>query len=435
MYPPVPAGQVENHPEIDDLDFGEIFGSESRPRQQKRRRRSVDAGLSESSIISSPEIDAELLGLPEPPSSSRRSKRLRRKSLDLYRASIMKKSESEEVGCISENSDVSSNMAEQAMHSPVPVTCVELATQEVVDTETIAVGAEQVQTCDPVQPGVPTKTEEQGSGTSTSGQDNTPDEPRRSRRSSKSSTTLDSSPVESDEPKRKRARRSKKNEPSVEDIYRNKLWKEQMPKQKVWETIYEAPKAKKTGEEELMSNKRFKRHVNFDDFYSTTRLKRRRQKAMQSGWKPLTDKQDKRAGAALDKKLAEFDKMLLNPCDLIEDVPESPGPEGVLPQTAQLKTTLNVEKSPRLSSERDDVFFTPASSTADLVRTIEDSYSDRSAELSSANVTLSPQTYETPGSELPLCGSKTPLDNSTAASSEGKTAGKGRTPIMYVSSD
>ena len=40
----------------------------------------------------------------------------------------------------------------------------------------------------------------------------------------------------------KLARKSPGRSPSIEDIYLNKLWRAQMPKEKGWETIHEKPK-------------------------------------------------------------------------------------------------------------------------------------------------------------------------------------------------
>ena len=110
--------------------------------------------------------------------------------------------------------------------------------------------------------------------------------------------------------KGKTRRGKRKREPSVEDIYQNKLWRTQMPKEKNWETIFEEPVTKK-GREEYQSNKKFKRLCNFDDFYNQNRLKKRRQKALKRGWKPLTKKKEERAGKLVEEKIMALDQQLI----------------------------------------------------------------------------------------------------------------------------
>ena len=83
-----------------------------------------------------------------------------------------------------------------------------------------------------------------------------------------------------------------------------------MPKEKNWETIFEEPKTKK-GREEYQSNKKFKRFCNFDDFYNQNRLKKRRQKALKRGWKPLTKKKEERAGKLVEEKIMALDQQLI----------------------------------------------------------------------------------------------------------------------------
>lgn len=83
-----------------------------------------------------------------------------------------------------------------------------------------------------------------------------------------------------------------------------------MPKEKNWETIFEEPLTKK-GREEYQSNKRFKRFCNFDEFYNQNRLKKRRQKALKRGWKPLTKKKEERAGKLVEEKIMALDQQLI----------------------------------------------------------------------------------------------------------------------------
>ena len=117
--------------------------------------------------------------------------------------------------------------------------------------------------------------------------------------------------------KGKTRRGKRKREPSVEDIYQNKLWRTQMPKEKNWETIFEEPKSKK-GQKEYQSNKRFKRFCNFDEFYNQNRLKRRRQKALKRGWKPLTKKKEEKVGKLVEEKLLALDQELIE-----EEMPDT----------------------------------------------------------------------------------------------------------------
>ena len=117
--------------------------------------------------------------------------------------------------------------------------------------------------------------------------------------------------------KGKTRRGKRKREPSLEDIYQNKLWRTQMPKDKNWETIFEEPKSKK-GHEEYQSCKKYKRLCNFDDFYNQTRLKKRRQRALKRGWKPLTKKKDEKAGKLVEDKLMILDQELME-----EEMPDT----------------------------------------------------------------------------------------------------------------
>ena len=106
-----------------------------------------------------------------------------------------------------------------------------------------------------------------------------------------------------------RTRGKRQHEPSVEDVYLNKLWKSQMPKEKAWETIYEQPLfIKKVNKEEYVSTKKFKRSVEFDNQHTPSKMRRRRQRAMKHGWKPSSKKQQEKFRKLLDAHLVKLDQ-------------------------------------------------------------------------------------------------------------------------------
>ncbi|CAH1801675.1 unnamed protein product [Owenia fusiformis] len=111
-------------------------------------------------------------------------------------------------------------------------------------------------------------------------------------------------------PKKKR----KKEDVSIEDIYKNKNYV--APAEKPWETIYETPH-----HNDVMTKKKFKRTMIFED-YSIGRLKKRRQKAMKNGWKPprMGKKKTELLEKTLDKKLASLEEEIEN------NFPNSPQP-------------------------------------------------------------------------------------------------------------
>jgi len=96
----------------------------------------------------------------------------------------------------------------------------------------------------------------------------------------------------------------------INDIYLNKLWKSQMPVEKGWETIYEQPVKNSLKVGAIMSRRRLQRNINFDDFYTKKRLNKRRRKALQQGWKPPTAVEDEKFSTLLAKKLSELDAAL-----------------------------------------------------------------------------------------------------------------------------
>ena len=105
-------------------------------------------------------------------------------------------------------------------------------------------------------------------------------------------------------------KKQKTEEPALEDIYKNKLWRTQMPKEGSWETIYEAPREGKGGHLELCSTKRLRRVLSYDDFFNKQKLKRRRQKAKALGFKPMTARKKAMASAALEVRLQDLDLYL-----------------------------------------------------------------------------------------------------------------------------
>lgn len=154
-------------------------------------------------------------------------------------------------------------------------------------------------------------------------------------------------------PKTTRARKTK--EVAVEDIYLNKLWKTQMPKERNWETIYEQPQVKrKRGSEieEMVSAKRFKRSVDFDSQHTQARMKKRRQKALKRGWRPSSKKRKDQLEEALDARLEALAKDL---------------------ESIDSMDTESVSSS--IDLENDDVFYTPLKTTSEF-RTLTDSTSN-----------------------------------------------------------
>jgi hypothetical protein len=103
--------------------------------------------------------------------------------------------------------------------------------------------------------------------------------------------------------------RRKKVGPSLEDIYCNRLWRTQMPKEKGWEPIPETPSPDpRTGVERVFATRKIRCVMKFDDVPNQTRLRQRRQKAVARGWKPLTKKRMAALDGLLAAKLAEVDQ-------------------------------------------------------------------------------------------------------------------------------
>jgi hypothetical protein len=92
----------------------------------------------------------------------------------------------------------------------------------------------------------------------------------------------------------------RRQEENIEAIYLNKLWKQQMPRERPWGTWHE--------DSEKPSAKPTMRRINFDDFYAKGRMKKRRQRAVRMGWKPLTQKRIQALDTLLAEKVDEWDR-------------------------------------------------------------------------------------------------------------------------------
>ena len=106
--------------------------------------------------------------------------------------------------------------------------------------------------------------------------------------------------------------RQRKSSTTIEDIYLNRLWRSQMPKEKALESILESPSEQHGGK----PTKRL-RCLKFDDAPNKTKLRQRRQKAVRNGWKPLTKKQNALLDSQLACKIATIDS------DFLEENPEN----------------------------------------------------------------------------------------------------------------
>ncbi|XP_013405485.1 uncharacterized protein LOC106170237 [Lingula anatina] len=111
------------------------------------------------------------------------------------------------------------------------------------------------------------------------------------------------------EAKGKQTRKRKSSEPSVEEIYLNKNFS--MPPAKVWETIFENPLKNKAGVELMTSLKKMRRSIQFSEFAAPpSKTKSRHKKALGMGWKPPTKKSLEKIEKLLESKLAALDASL-----------------------------------------------------------------------------------------------------------------------------
>lgn len=113
--------------------------------------------------------------------------------------------------------------------------------------------------------------------------------------------------------------RKKSAGPSLEDIYCNRLWRSQMPKDRAWESIPELPVTDpRTGTERWCAARKVQCAMKFDGAISQSRLRQRRQKAVARGWKPLTKKRLAVLDQLLALKLTEFDDEVVSDVDQVE---------------------------------------------------------------------------------------------------------------------
>ena len=272
-----------------DLDPPSVSVHTQQTKAKKSRRRSSGADVCLSNILKSPEGVGD--NVPELP--IRRSKRLRRQSIELYRASIREKEEEALM-----------------VDSPQPVAPATVENNvELVECVSASTGPRLQRQANVTEPEPPLHDA------------NLTEDSRRSQPlatvvecvDSDANDSLIATPDLKDTSKstpRTGRGRKRKRETNIEDIYLNRLWRTQMPKEKTWETIYEQPRVSRTGDESYQSNKRFKRAVNFDDFYQYSRLKRRRQKASKQGWKPMSEKREALVEKLVDEHLAKLEEDL-----------------------------------------------------------------------------------------------------------------------------
>ncbi|XP_033748647.1 uncharacterized protein LOC117333455 [Pecten maximus] len=102
-----------------------------------------------------------------------------------------------------------------------------------------------------------------------------------------------------------RKRKLIKNEPTVEEIYKNKNFKRPAPK--IWETIYEAP-----SDEQVYSKKRYRRSIMFDEslLVPPAKTKMRLRRAIRNGLDPRQRRKKMLPDVAVKKKLATIEAIL-----------------------------------------------------------------------------------------------------------------------------
>ena len=102
-----------------------------------------------------------------------------------------------------------------------------------------------------------------------------------------------------------KGRAKKQLQPTLEDIYRNRLWRTQMPKERSWDSIPESPNPNVN-----VRTRKVRCMMKFDDEPNKTKLRQRRQKAIGNGWKPLTKKRLAELEKLLEAKLTDLDALL-----------------------------------------------------------------------------------------------------------------------------
>lgn len=115
----------------------------------------------------------------------------------------------------------------------------------------------------------------------------------------------------------------KDHEKELEDIYRNRLWKKQMPHDRSWETIYEEPlRVAKNAGVKVQSIARQRRQLNFCDNVPPMKTRRRQQRARKYGWLPFDKQRLLDADSVLQHKLTVLDSELetLLDCSTLQPV-------------------------------------------------------------------------------------------------------------------
>ena len=278
--------------------------SRKRRNQRRGRRQSADFEVMSGDIIISPDTAA----LPEIPKvSSRSSSRLRRKSIEIYkqRQSLLEQEQQQQQQQLEQEAEEK----DESSVCDADMLPLEHGLQDVQ----VSMDHENVQQHDQVE-----EEGEQSMNTSNVEKDlvscadetagNSPSQRKsgRKRKSVQLSEDFNAALAIAAEPAVKKTKRTRKNakDTNVEDIYLNKLWKSQMPKDRTWETIYESPDTGKS------KGRKLRRAINPEDFYTTAKLKRRRNKAMKQGWKPLSKKKLEKAEILLHEKLATLNEEL-----------------------------------------------------------------------------------------------------------------------------
>lgn len=267
--------------------------------KEKRRRRTADFFISNTQVNISPDVE-----LPQIP--ARRSKRLRRKSLQIYR---------EQQQFLDDDNEAIQESASSNMQ--LPILCItkemhvedasvllsEATTDDITMSEASSDSSHDILT-DSSKQTAPLEEDENLVQMDTEA--STAEKPKQLRHKRKGSIPVQNAG------QLKVRKKTAKSEDSLEDIYMNRLWRTQMPSERPWETIYEEPKEIGRGNRrhEYQSNRRSKRLLTPEEFYTNPKLKRRRSKALRQGWKPLSKKRLEKAEVLVLEKLSLLEREL-----------------------------------------------------------------------------------------------------------------------------
>ncbi len=197
---------------------------------------------------------------------------------------------------------------------------------------------------------------------------------------SQSDISIEESPASTKKTKAKTRRGKRKREPSVEDIYQNKLWRTQMPKEKNWETIYEEPKENKKGAMELISSRKFKRLMDFEESYTLNKMKKRRQKAKKQGWKPLSKAKNAKMERLVEEKIMALDAELMDIEDANTSIAETLatlGETGVVAAKMEASCVSSPSKQPVRISVIAEVHEPEQGLKSDNVKTLDENRNDK----------------------------------------------------------